>query len=128
MASITVNGSNSGQTISGDNNVITVAPGASDAFATFQKLERQRGAAGIARFQLALAKASVGDYEGAEAALADPESAGHLMGIVARVQVLSQLERNADAVKLLDDLDALESEPALKLLRDRLNRLDNSDG
>ena len=54
---------------------------ASDAFATFQKLERQRGAAGIARFQLALAKASVGDYEGAEAALADPESAGHLMGI-----------------------------------------------
>lgn len=93
---------------------------ASDAFATFQKLERQRGAAGIARFQLALAKASVGDYEGAEAALADPESARHLMGIVARVQVLSQLERNADAVKLLDDLDALESEPALKLLRDRL--------
>lgn len=93
---------------------------ASEAFATFEQLARQRGAGGMARFQLALAKASVGDYEAAAKALDDPESSGHLMGLVARVQVLSQLERNDEAIKVLDEVEALDTEPMLKALRDRL--------
>jgi tetratricopeptide (TPR) repeat protein len=41
-------------------------------------------------------------------------------GIVARVQILSQLERNADALALLDKSFGTESEPMLDSLRSRL--------
>lgn len=93
---------------------------ASDAFATLEKLDRDGGAGGMARFQLALAKASVGDYDAAATALDDPDTSTHLMGIVARVQVLSQLERNADALAVLDKLDGIEDEPVLADLKARL--------
>lgn len=93
---------------------------ASEAFATLEKLSQQRGAQGMAQFQLALTKASVGDYEAAAKGLERPEASGHLLGILARAQVLSQLERNDEAIALLDEVDALETEPQLKKLRDRL--------
>ncbi|WP_134724281.1 tetratricopeptide repeat protein [Paracoccus luteus] len=93
---------------------------ASDAFAAFDALTDVRGAGPIARFQLALAKASVGDYEAAEVALRDPEASSHLLGIQARAQILSQLERNADALALLDGLEAMTTEPLLVDLRARL--------
>lgn len=93
---------------------------AGDAFATLERLAKTRGAAGIARYQLALAKASVGDYEAAEKALRAPDASGHLGGITAHVEVLSQLERPAEAIKVLDAVEALETEPTLKALRDRL--------
>lgn len=93
---------------------------AGDAFATLEHLSKTRGAGGIAQYQLALAKASVGDYEAAEKALRLPEASGHLGGITARVEVLSQLERNDEAIKVLDAVDALETEPSLKAMRDRL--------
>lgn len=93
---------------------------ASEAFTTLDELARTSGAAGIAGFQLALAKASVGDYEGAAAALDSPEASSHLQGVLARAQVLSQLERNDEAIALLDTLDAIENEPALVDLRRRL--------
>ncbi len=93
---------------------------ASEGFAAFEELTDVAGAAPVARFQLALAKASVGDYEGAEAALRDPEASSHLLGLQARAQILSQLERNADAVAMLDGLDAVTTEPMLVDLRARL--------
>lgn len=93
---------------------------ASDAFATLEKLAQDGGAAGMARFQLALAKASVGDYEGAAKVLEDPDVSTHMLGIIARVQVLSQLERNADALATLDELDGVADEPLLSGLKTRL--------
>lgn len=93
---------------------------ATEAFATLESMSSQQGAAGMSQFQLALAKASVGDYETAAKALENPETSGHLLGLIARVQVLSQLERNEDAIKVLDELDGLEAEPILQSLRDRL--------
>lgn len=93
---------------------------ASEAFAALDELAEAPGAAGISGFQLALAKASVGDYEGAATALDNPEASSHLQGVMARAQVLSQLERNAEAIKMLDSLDAIENEPALIDLRQRL--------
>ncbi|MBB1492560.1 tetratricopeptide repeat protein [Paracoccus sp. MC1854] len=93
---------------------------ASEAFAELDQLAGATGAAGIAGFQLALAKASVGDYEGAAAALNNPEASSHLQGVIARVQVLSQLERNDEAIAFLDTLDAIENEPVLIDLRQRL--------
>lgn len=93
---------------------------AKEAMAAFEKLERSNGAEGIARYHLGLAKASVGDYEGAEKLLSDPRTGGHLLGIIARAQVLSQLERDADALKIIDALDGVENEPALAQLRQQL--------
>ena len=40
--------------------------------------------------------------------------------MLARAQVLSQLERNDDAIAMLDGLEAIENEPALLDLRRRL--------
>lgn len=93
---------------------------ASEAFATFEQMGEGQGAAGIAGFQLALARASVGDYEGAAAALNDPAASSHLQGVRARAEVLSQLERNDEAIAMLDGLEAIENEPALLDLRRRL--------
>ncbi|HRO15352.1 MAG TPA: tetratricopeptide repeat protein, partial [Paracoccus sp. (in: a-proteobacteria)] len=93
---------------------------ASEAFAEFGKLAALKGAGSMAQFQLALAKASVGDYEGAEQALQDPDASAHLLGVMARAQVLSQLERNVDALAMLDHLDSIDAEPALVDLRRRL--------
>ncbi|SDL48871.1 tetratricopeptide repeat protein [Paracoccus chinensis] len=93
---------------------------ASEAFATFEQMGEGEGVAGIAAFQLALARAMVGDYEGAAAALDNPEASSHLQGVLARAQVLSQLERNDEAIAMLDGLEAIENEPALVDLRRRL--------
>ena len=93
---------------------------ASEAFATLEKLGTRRGAAGMARFQLALAKASVGDFEAAAKALDDTEASGHLAGLIAHVQVLSQLERRDEAIKLLDEVPQLQTEPRLAEMRAKL--------
>lgn len=93
---------------------------ASEAFDEIAGLKDLPGAGGIADFQMALARASVGDHEGAAAALDSPEASSHLQGVIARAEVLSQLERNAEAVAFLDSLDAIDNEPALVDLRRRL--------
>lgn len=93
---------------------------ASEAFATFEKIGKKPGADGMANYHLGLAKASVGDYEAAEKLLARRDAGTHLLGVVARAQILSQMERNADAIKLIDALDGVESEPSLVDLRARL--------
>lgn len=93
---------------------------AGDAFALLDKMAAEPGAGGMAHFQLALAKASVGDYEGAALLLEDPVASTHLQGLTARAQVLSQLERNDQALALFEPLDRIEDEPQLAALRDRL--------
>lgn len=93
---------------------------AGDAFALLDKMAAEPGAGGMAHFQLALAKASVGDYEGAALLLEDPVASTHLQGLTARAEVLSQLERNDQALALFEPLDRIEDEPQLAALRDRL--------
>lgn len=93
---------------------------ASDAFALLEQMGKEPGAGGMAQFQLALAKASVGDYEAAALLLENPVASTHLQGLTARVQVLSQLERNDQALALFEGLDRIEDEPQLAALRDRL--------
>lgn len=93
---------------------------ASDAMDRFRRLGKIAGAKGMADYHLALVKALVGDYEGADRLLSDPAVGAHLMGMTARLQILSQLDRNAEAVGLLDGLSGIEGEPALLKLRDRL--------
>ena len=93
---------------------------ASESLAEFKRLAGMRGAAPMVNYHLALAKAKVGDFEGAELLLAEPSTGAHILGVVARAQILSQLERNKDAIAVLEATPDFEGEPHLIALRDRL--------
>lgn len=95
----------------------------SDATATFDKLAKSENMAAFALYHKALALASAGDFEGADAILSDRSAAALQMirrGVLAHARVLSQLERNADALKLLDASFTGEADPELADLRRRL--------
>lgn len=73
----------------------------SKSLAQFDKVSNEKGLRGFALYHKALALAKVGDFEGAEAIFADPESGpalGARRGVMARAEILSQLERNEDAI------------------------------
>lgn len=93
---------------------------ATEALADFEALERIPGAGGIARYHLALAKAKVGDFEGAEALLARGQIATHILGVSARAEILAQLDRRDEAVSLLENTPGASDEPSLQRLLDRL--------
>lgn len=93
---------------------------ASETLTSFKELARTRGAAPMVNYHLALAKAKVGDFEGAEELLSDPVTGSHLLGVIAHAQVLSQLERNKDAIAMLEAIPGFDEEPHLIALRDRM--------
>ena len=93
---------------------------ASEALAEFERLARLDGVAPMVNYHLALARALVGDYEGAEALLADDMTGAHILGFAARAQILAQLERRDDAVAMIEAISGVEAEPQLLALRDRL--------
>ncbi|MDO9527021.1 MAG: tetratricopeptide repeat protein [Gemmobacter sp.] len=94
-----------------------------EALAEFDKLGAESGLEGFALYHKALALASAGDFESAEAIFADPTNAVGMTrrGAVAHAQILSQLERNVDALATLDDLFGTGiSDPELDALREGL--------
>ncbi|MEM1386064.1 MAG: tetratricopeptide repeat protein [Pseudomonadota bacterium] len=95
----------------------------SDALGTFDTLIEGSDVASFALYHKALALGSVGDFEGA-AAILSGEVGGPLnlsrRGIVAYAEVLSQLERNDDAISLIDEAFAGDLDPKLALLREAL--------
>jgi len=95
----------------------------SEALAALDALATRPGMAGFAAYHKALALASVGDFEGA-AELLSGEAAGPLRltrrGVIGFAQVLSQLERQADALELLDEAFAGGSDPTIAALRGEL--------
>lgn len=95
----------------------------SEATRAFDEMAEEQGLAGFAAYHKALALAMVGDYEGADAILAGPARdtvRAARRAVLAQVQILSQLERNADAVALLDEVFADALDPQLSDLRARL--------
>ena len=90
------------------------------ALAAFDKAAATPGFEGLGLYQKALALASVGDYEGADAILAGktgkPVNLGR-RGVIAHLGILTQLERNADAIKLFDDRFGATTESDLQALR-----------
>jgi tetratricopeptide (TPR) repeat protein len=96
----------------------------SDAMAAFDRLAETPSLEAFGLYHKALALASVGDYEGADAILsgqaAGPIAVGR-RGVIAHVQILSQLERNPDALALLDRAFGPAPEPGLDSLRARLS-------
>ena len=94
-----------------------------EALAAFDTAGKANGLQAYALYHKALAMASAGDFDGADKILSG-DAAGPLSlnrrGVVARLQILSQLERNADAVALIDASFDVELDPGMLDLRARL--------
>ncbi len=95
----------------------------SEALEGFDAVAQTKGLEAFGYFHKALALASVGDFEGADAILSG-KVAGPIYvmrrGVFAHAQILSQLERNADAVALLDRSFGTEPDPMVDAVRARL--------
>lgn len=95
----------------------------SDATTAFDAVANTQGLRGFALYHKALALASVGDFEGADKIFSG-EAGGAIRatrrGVMAHAQVLSQLERNTDALELLIAVYGSETDPGLVDARARL--------
>ncbi len=95
----------------------------SEALEGFDKLAATQGVEAFGLYHKALALASVGDFEGADAILSG-EAGGTLRmmrrGTVAHVQILSQLERRDEAIALLDTTFGVGQDAGIDALRARL--------
>jgi Flp pilus assembly protein TadD len=92
----------------------------SDALAGFDKAAGQGSGKGFALYHKALAMASVGDFEGADAILSGPDLgpiADTRRAVLARVQVLAQLDRRGAALELLNRLYPAGADGAMDGLR-----------
>lgn len=95
----------------------------SEALEAFDSLAAEQGLQVFGLYHKALALASAGDFEGAATIFADEKAAplrGVRRAVLARAQILSQLERNADALTLIDTVFIPGQEPAMDALRARL--------
>ncbi len=91
-----------------------------DALKEFDEIAKRRGLEAHGLYHKALALALAGDFEGADKALSTPGLGLNRRGVLAHVQILSQLERNQDAIALIDKTWADGSEPVAEALRARL--------
>lgn len=95
----------------------------SEATDGFDALAKTKGLEAFGLYHKALALASAGDFGGADDILSG-RAAGPIgvmrRGVIAHAQILSQLERNADAVALLDRSFGAEPDPQIDDLRRRL--------
>lgn len=95
----------------------------SEALAAFDAVTKTKGFEAFGYFHKALALASVGDFEGADNILSG-KAAGPITvmrrGVFAHAQILSQLERNADAIALLDRSFGTSPDPIVDSVRQRL--------
>ncbi len=90
------------------------------AIMAFDEVISSQGMQAYGLFQKALAIASVGDFEGAEAILALSPEGGvrhNRRSAIALAQILSQLERNEDAIVLIDTVFGDQLDPRLEKMR-----------
>ncbi|MHA7887723.1 tetratricopeptide repeat protein [Roseicyclus sp.] len=94
---------------------------------TFQAVAADDGLAGIALLHLALARAAVGDFEGADAILSGA-AFGPIQtterSLKAHAEILVQLDRRGDALALLARYTTAVPDPALLELQARIAALD----
>ncbi|MGV8986212.1 MAG: tetratricopeptide repeat protein [Cypionkella sp.] len=96
----------------------------SEATAAFDKVIATRGMEAFGLYHKALALAQTGDYEGAEKLLSDPRATainGLRRGILAQVQILSQMERDPEAVALIDKTFGAKLDDGMTDLRRKLS-------
>ena len=95
----------------------------SDATAEFDKIGKEPAFGALALYQKALVLAMVGDFEGAEKIFVSKEGAtlsNSRRGLLARVEILSQLEKNDEAIALIDSAFKLDPDPATGEMRAKL--------
>jgi tetratricopeptide (TPR) repeat protein len=95
----------------------------SEAVEAFDAVAAKQGFEAFGYYHKALALASVGDFEGADEILSG-RAAGPIFvmrrGVFAHAQILSQLERNPEAVALLDRSFGASPDPIVDAVRSRL--------
>lgn len=95
-----------------------------EAMKRFDQVADERGLRGFALYHKALALASVGDFGAAEEIFSG-RAAGPLQATrraaIARIQILSQLDKNTQAIALIDDLFGVDLDPGLRALRQKLS-------
>ncbi|NOD84466.1 tetratricopeptide repeat protein [Ruegeria sp. HKCCD6119] len=87
------------------------------AMEQFDSVATQDGLREFALYHKAMALASIGDFEGAEAILAGNDGTVARFSrraALARTEILSQLDRNEDAVQFLDDVFVAGSDPTIE--------------
>lgn len=95
----------------------------SAALEHFDTVIATKGTRGFGLFHKALALASVGDYEGAAKIFAGDENGPlqvTLSGVLAHAEILSQLDRNADALDLMASVFGNEMDPRIAQIRLKL--------
>lgn len=95
-----------------------------EALSRFDEVAEERGLRSFAIYHKALALASVGDYESAEEIFSgakDGPIQRTRLGTIAWVEVLSQLERNEEAVAILDDTFGPDMDPEIAALHASLD-------
>lgn len=95
----------------------------SDALASFDEISTGAGLQTFGLFHKSLALAMVGDMEGAEEILSGSTGVdlpATRRGTIARIEVLSQLERNDDALLMISGVFGDELDPGLRDLKTRL--------
>ncbi len=93
------------------------------ALADFDAIIATPGTGAFGIYHKALALASSGDFEGADRLLSTPDAAPALQlrrAVLAQVQILSQLERNTDAIALIDRAFGTRLDPGMFDTRRRL--------
>ncbi|EEE37235.1 TPR domain protein [Rhodobacteraceae bacterium KLH11] len=94
------------------------------AMEQFDAVSTQEGLKEFALYHKAMALASIGDFEGAEAIFAADNGAVARFSrraALARAEVLSQLDRNEDALQFLDNVFASGSDPTIESYVERLS-------
>jgi tetratricopeptide (TPR) repeat protein len=95
----------------------------SEAVEAFDAVTKKQGFEAFGYYHKALALASVGDFEGADEILSG-RAAGPIYvmrrGVFAHAQILSQLERNTDALELLERSFGTAPDPIVDAVRQRL--------
>ncbi|WP_348540027.1 tetratricopeptide repeat protein [Shimia sp. R11_0] len=96
----------------------------SEALQAFDEVAKEPGLGGFAAYHKAAALASVGDFEGAYAIFESGDMNGLQQtrrGVISEVEVLSQLDRNTDAIARIDEAFGSDLDPALRDIRDALS-------
>ncbi|MEE4187388.1 MAG: tetratricopeptide repeat protein [Roseobacter sp.] len=94
-----------------------------DALVRFDQIAAQQGLQAFALFHKAMALASVGDFEGAEDIFSADATRSVLQtrrGVLARVEILSQLDREDEALELIQTMFAGTTDPEIDAVIARL--------
>ncbi len=97
---------------------------ANDALAAFDSVSEEPGLQGFALYHKAMALASVGDFEGAEE-IFSADTTGAVVqtrrGVLARAEILSQLDKDAEALELLQRMFNGATDPEIEQVIEALN-------